>query len=53
MEFLSVSMAVGFLLPMGKNEDLRFVQTVLHTVTFDDCPEIFTPSSTWVIWQGN
>lgn len=41
MEFLSVSMAVGFLLPMGKNENLRFVQTVLHIVAFDDCPENF------------
>lgn len=43
MEFLFVSMAVGFLLPMGKNEDLGFVQTIRHMVAFDDCsPHLLT-----------
>lgn len=36
MGFLFVLMAVESLLPMAKNEDKRIVQTVLHTIAFDD-----------------
>jgi hypothetical protein len=39
MESLSVSMAVGSLLQMDKNEGSRFVQTVPEVIAFNDYPE--------------
>ena len=40
MGFLSVSMAVEFLLLTGKNDESRFVQTVPHMVALKNCLEI-------------
>ena len=48
MEFLFVSMVVGFLLLMGKNEELRFVQMFLHTIAFHNYLE-FIQTIFWLV----